>query len=343
MSLRKRNLIFLIILFGVSSTIFAQSDSIRNENESSYYLGMNGYFNLSADLETEFETFDIKGTDFEYDIRPNFDFVNLIGIDYRAFSFFASFTPNIAANDDQDLRGESRHNGFGISFNTSTLLNHVSTSSTEGYYLKNSADFDLNFQENITPNIQFPELKVTSLSGSHALKLNKNFSYGAFSAQMGRQLKSAGTLAPGVSYNYYKVDNRTPTGQRSKNFELLVNLPYYYTHVIDQKWYLNIGLMAGAGRTHTQLTTIINAEPYVTAQNTFVARGSARIGLGYNSQGFYAGIDAKANRRFQGQNNNSIKEEITGLALRVFIGFHIKAPKKLNDLYSKVESSILGS
>ncbi len=321
---------------------FAQNDSLKDEAKSPYYLGLNDYFNLSADLETEFETFDIRGADFEFDIRPNFDFVNLVGIDYRAFSFFLSFTPNLAINNDQDLRGQSKHTGFGMSFNTSKLLNHVATSFTEGFYMKNSGDFDSDFIEGITPNIQFPELKVTSFSGSHALKLNKNFSYGAFSAQMGRQLKSAGTLAPGISYNYYIVDNRTPTGQRSKNLELLLNLPYYYTHVIDQKWYLNIGFMAGAGRTHTQLTTIINSEALVTTQNTFVARGSARFGLGYNSKSFYGGVDAKANRRFQGQNNNSIKEEITGLAFRIFIGFHIKAPSKLNRLYDKVESRILG-
>lgn len=328
---------FTIILYLLSSFgAFGQTDS----TSIPYYVDINNYFNVSVDLETNFETFNLTGDGFEFDIRPNFDFINKAGIDYRAFSFFFSFTPQLQANSDENLKGKSTHKGFGFSFNSKKLINHVSTSNVKGFYLANSGDFDLNFIQGVTPYTQFEGLKVTSFRGFHAFKLNANFSYGAFSAQMALQKRSAGTLAPGISYNYYRVENTN--AQNSKNLELLLNLPYYYTHVLHQKWYLNIGVIPGIGRVHTLLTTPTNGTSIESTSNSMITRVSGVFGLGYNSKGLFAGVEGQAHKRYQSRKDNSVKEKISSFAFRLFLGFHICAPKFVNRTYDKVESRFMG-
>lgn len=68
----------LVFLIGKSQAQEAQ----HSKDTTVYWSSLNKYFNLSIDFETDYETFDLKGADFEYDIRPNFNYINLIGIDY---------------------------------------------------------------------------------------------------------------------------------------------------------------------------------------------------------------------------------------------------------------------
>ena len=312
----------------------------NTKEDSVYFVKINDYFNASVDIETDFETFEIQGDNFDFDIRPNFDFVNKIGIDYRALSIFYSHSPNWSINKDNDLKGESKSSVFGFSWNTNRMINHISKNKVTGYYLANSADFNPNFVEGENPYIQFELLETSSFKGFHALKLNRNFSYSAFSAQMALQTRSAGSFAPGISYNYYSIDNNTPTGQKSKNLEFIFNLPYYHTFVVDRKWYINLGLIPGVGMTTTWLKTPLNGEIVETTSHNFISRISGIAGLGYNSKGFYGGIEGKVHKRYQNQSNNAVKEEITGLAFRVFLGWHILAPRPINRLYDKIESRL---
>lgn len=328
----------LLLLFNFFSySALAQKDSVQMDQHKEYISKINDFFNLSLDLKTDFETFELSGDNFRYDIRPNFSYVNNFGIDYRAISIFYSFTPPLNVNKDDDLKGNSTNSGFGFSWNTDRLINHVGTSKVEGYYLQNSKDIDNQFIEGETPYFQFPELSVRSFTGFHAIKLNRNFSYSAFSAQMALQTKSAGSWAPGISYNFYKVQNNTPTGQRSKNFEILFNLPYYHTFVLDKKWYVNLAIIPGIGLTHSKIKTPINNQPVISNQNSLITRVSGIAALGYNSPGLFWGIEGKIHERFQSQ-GEAVQERIQGFALRLFVGFHILAPKKINLLYDKVES-----
>jgi hypothetical protein len=127
---------------------FAPCWAQTNEKEDSvYFVKINDHFNASIDIETDFETFEIRGENFDFDIRPNFDFVNKIGFDYRALSVFYSRSPNWGINQDSNLKGESKSSGFGFSWNSNRMINHINTNKVTGYYLANSADFNPDFIE----------------------------------------------------------------------------------------------------------------------------------------------------------------------------------------------------
>ena len=337
----KNCLWLLLFCFIVQHKTVAQTDTLASRNQSDFITRIDDYFNLSLDLETDFEEFEVEGSNFNYQIRPNYSFVNKLGIDYRAISIFYTFTPNFASNQDDDLKGSTESGGLGFSWNTDHLINHVETSHVKGFYLTNTAEFDNNFIEGISPYIQFPDLDVHSFRGFHAFKWNKNFSYSAFTAQMALQTKSAGSLAAGFSYNFFKIENNTPTGQRSKNFEFLFHLPYYHTFVFNRNWFINLGLVPGVGMVNTKLKTPVNGQDVITKNTNLIGRINGTFGLGYNSPGLFGGIEGSINTSLQRQGKSDVKQELHGFAFRVFIGWHILAPKKINTLYDKFEDKFL--
>jgi len=302
-----------------------------------FFINLDDYFNLSADLETDFETFSLAGDDFFYDIRPNFSYYNKIGIDYRALSVFLSFKPPLGQNQDEDLKGETNINGFGFSFNTSNLINHFKWNTASGFYLDNSSDYIPDFVKGETPYIQFPELNYTTYRGTHYYKFNPKFSYTAFNVQMAQQLKSAGSFATGISWNYSLIDNRTPTGQSSDNLQVLLDVAYYYTIVLQRKWYINFGIIAGTGLRYTALTTPFNGEFVTTNYRSFNFRSKGILGLGYNSKKIFGGIDLRYLHEIQEQGTGQVHEELDGYSFRVFFGFHILAPRFINKTYDRVE------
>lgn len=327
----------LSIAFFAFPSFICYSQSEDPTDTSAYFIDLNDYFNLSADLETDFEKFTLSGDDFLYDIRPNFSFYNKVGIDYRALSLFISFKPPLGQNNDDELKGKTTVNGFGFSFNTTRLINHLKWNTASGFYLENSSDFDPDFVKGESPYIQFPELNYTTYRGTHYYKFNPNFSYTAFNVQMAQQIKSAGSFATGISWNYSLIDNRIPTGQSSKNLQLLFDLAYYYTWILRGKWYLNAGLIAGAGLRSTALTTPQNGQEFESHYTTFNFRSKGILGLGYNSSKIFTGVDFRYLHEIQNQRNGTVHEEIDGYSFRVFFGFHILAPKFINRTYDKVE------
>lgn len=323
-------------MIGIYSNLcFGQSAVEQDTTE--YIISLNDYFNLSADIDTDYERFSIEGDDFKYDIRPNFTYFTKVGIDYRALSVFLSFTPQFAANQDEDLKGSSDLSGFGFSFNTDHLINHFETFNTKGYYIENSEDFIPDFVEGETPYIQLPGLSYRSFRGQHYYKFNPNFSYTAFTFQMARQIKSQGSWATGISWNYYLTENENPMAQDSRNLELLYDVSYYHTYVFDEKWYFNIGAILGLGGTFTSLDTPINGDIINSKYQSFKVRGKGYLGLGYNSQGLFFGTDFRFHHLQQNLAQGTVQEELNGVFFRVFVGYHILAPKFINRTYDKVE------
>lgn len=339
MRLKNAFLTGLICLFGLFSTqaIFAQKKQ-EEQDTVVWYYDLSDYFNLSASfIETQYETFVINDEGQRFDIEPNFSFYNKIGIDYRVLSLFLSFKPKIIENQDDDLRGESDIVGFGVSLNTSNLINRLSFRSVKGFYLKNTADFDPDFIEGQTPYIQFPNLEYTAFAGTHYYKFNKNFSYQAYNVQMAQQVKSAGSFATGISWVYYLIDNKVENGDNSTNFEIMYDGAYYYSFIHKEKWYLNLGLIAGIGGDFSRITSRENGMEQTTNFNALKLRVNGLIGAGYNSKSLYTGVDFRFHSKAQDEPSGATYDSEGGLSFKIFLGFHILAPKGINRTYNKIE------
>jgi len=198
---------------------------------------------------------------------------------------------------------------------------------------------------NSTPCILFPDLKITSFQGSTSYKFNPNFSLKAISTQTEIQLKSAGSFIPGIHYSYYIIDNKSnselqQSSQRSNTFEVILNAGYYYTFVLNKTWYASIGLTPGFGINYTNLLTRLPDENNRTNYFNGVFRINSKTGIGYNSERFFGDAEIGAYRSFRNDYNSTITIATTSITYQIFIGYRFKAPKFLKNTVDKIQDKI---
>ena len=338
-------LYFILFPFFVHAQI--EIDSVEPQINSNIYLkDFNDQINIKLDVDSDFERFDLKGDDFEYDIRPNIALKSKISFSYRFLSFGISFLPKfLPGNNDDELKGKTKGIGFGINLNLKHWIQELKYSNVEGFYLENSSDFNLASIDNSEPYFLFPNLKITSFQGNTSYKFNPNFSLKAISTQTEIQLKSAGSFIPGIHYSYYIIDNKSnselqQSSQRSNSFEVILNAGYYHTFVLNKSWYAAVGLTPGFGINYTNLLTRLPDENVKTNYSNGVFRINGRSGIGYNSERFFGGAEIGAYRSFRNDNISTVTIATTGITYQIFIGYRLKAPKFLKKTVDEVEDII---
>ncbi len=329
----------------VSQTV---QDTIDNKLEfkNLYYKSVLDYINIKFDLESNNERFEIKGGDFDYDIRPNVSTISRVSVNYSFISFSLSYLPKFfPGNNDNDLKGKTKGSSFGLNLNFKHWVQELKYGKVTGFYLENSPDYVTPWIEGTTPFIQFPELKVTSVRGATSYKFNSNFSLKAISTQTEIQVKSTGSFIPGLIYSYFIIDNKSSasnqsSSQRSNNYEILANFGYYHTFVLNKSWYIALGVSPSIGYNYTDLLTRLPDDYIHTNSCTAIYRINGKSGLGFNSERFFGGFEIVAYRSNKEDNNTTINQITTYNALQFFVGYRFKAPKKVQELVKKTESKI---
>ncbi|MGL2962222.1 DUF4421 family protein [Flavobacterium sp. RSB2_4_14] len=319
---------------------------IKIEPKNLYLKSVPDYISIKFDLESNNERFEITGTDFDYDIRPNVSTVSRLSVNYSFISFSFRYLPKFfPGNNDNDLKGKTKGSSFGLTLNFNHWVQELKYGKVTGFYLENSQDYVTPWIEGTTPYIQFPELKVTSFRGATSYKFNSNFSLKAISTQTEIQLKSAGSFIPGLIYSYFIIDNQSnsinqSSSQRSNNYEVLANFGYYYTFVLNRSWYVALGVSPSIGYNYTDLLTRLPDENIHTNYSSAVYRINGKSGLGFNSERFFGGLEITAFRSSKEDENNTINQITTYNAFQFFVGYRFNAPKKVQELVQKAESRI---
>lgn len=302
--------------------------------EDGYIENMSNYLAFRVSLVNDNERFSVEAGPSFTKIYPNGSSVLKLNMNYRFLSLGFSFIPKfIAGNDDNLIKGETTGIGFSTDFNFTHWVQELSYTRTTGYYLDNTADFDSDWMEG-DPYVQFPNLHYRSFQGITGYNFNQHFSTKALLTGTERQLKSAGTFLPTLLYRYYIIDNREePTAsistQKSKNFEVIANAGYYYTHVIQEKFYASAGASLGYGFLNSKVITRFVSDQIEVKQNNGVFKWDVRGAVGYNGERFFSGMLITAeNRRFKQQNTSVINADWR-IYLQVHVGYRLFAPKKL--------------
>ncbi|MBN7815653.1 DUF4421 family protein [Algoriphagus pacificus] len=304
--------------------------------EDGYIENMSNYLAFRVSLVNDNERFSVESGPSITKIYPNGSSVLKLNMNYRFLSLGFSFIPKfITGNDDNLTKGETTGIGFSTGFNFTHWVQELSYTRTTGYYLDNTSDFDSDWMEG-DPYVQFPNLHYRSIQGVTGYNFNQHFSTKAIFTGTERQLKSAGTFLPTLLYRYYIVDNREePTGtittQKSKNFEVIANAGYYYTHVIQEKFYASAGASLGYGFLNSKVITRFVGDQVEVKQNNGVFKWDARGALGYNGERFFSGMLITAeNRKFKQQNTSVINADWR-VYLQMHVGYRLFAPKKLRN------------
>jgi hypothetical protein len=302
---------------------------------------MDNYVILRLSLINDNERFSIDAGPTITNIYPN-GISNLkFSFNYRFLSFGINFIPKfISSNDDDLIKGKTTGMGLNFGLNFTHWVQSISYTRTTGYYLENTSDFDQGWQEG-DPYIQFPNLHYRSFQGVTGYNFNQEFSTKALLTGTERQLKSAGTFFPTLLYRYYIVDNRDEitqnnSTQKSNNFEIIVNAGYYYTYVLNEKFYVSGGASAGYGLLSSKVFTRTIDDTITSKQNNGVFKWDAQGALGYNGERFFSGFFLTAeNRRFKQQNTSVINADWR-VYMQVHVGYRLFAPKKLRDAVDSV-------
>jgi len=266
------SLLIVVFSFCTSFGQILQDSTAKIKN--SYYKSTLDYINLKFDVDSNNERFEVNNNTFDYDIRPNASNVSRLSVNYKflsaGYSYIAQF---ISGNNDDDLKGKTKGKSFWLNLNFNHWVQDLKYGRVKGFYIVNSGDYENPWIEGTTPYIQFPDLEVTSLSGSTSYKFNSNFSLKAISTQTEIQLKSAGSFIPGLLYSFYNIDNKSSSqssSQRSETYEILTNFAYYYTFVLNKNWYASAGVSLSIWCSYTELLTRLPEECVYTHYSYYV-------------------------------------------------------------------------
>ncbi|MCR5860956.1 DUF4421 domain-containing protein [Flavobacterium sp. J372] len=209
------------------------------------------------------------------DIIPNQKTTLGIAVQYDIISFSIGFAPKIFANNRDN--GGSRMTSYALNFFPRRFMQH----------------FDLYYQRGMSlavsgTDLYLPRLKSLKIGGNTSYFFNSNFSYRATAFQSEKQLKSAGSFSPSLTYYYTELNGKEEPllGDKSYFIDVALCPGYYYNWVIAKDFLVSGGASFGAGMT----TTVDND----TTTELLIA-GALQIAMGYNSERLFCGVNLRAN------------------------------------------------
>ncbi len=311
-----------------------------------YFDPLDSIFSLRLNINTEFEQFDVKGDNFNYDIRPNIYLSNRISFSYRFINFGYGFTPKfIPGNNDDTLKGTSDVFSFGLGFHLTHWSQEVQYLKAKGFYLHNTGENYPDWVKGEDAYILFPDLKIVAYRGTTGYKFNENFSLSATSSSTEIQLRSCGSVVIYLDYDFFEIDDQSSsqqqsTSQKSDNFNAIASVGYVYTYVHKSKFHATAGLFPGIGLQHTSLLTRMPQGNQRTYYNAALYRINAKISAGYNTRKFHAGAEFSAIGSSYQQSNGLVQTKAARTYFQVFIGYRFNAPKILIKSTDKVNDML---
>lgn len=303
-----------------SSGCIAQTDSLTNayiekfpDKVSAQVFVLNTSNNFSIRDKSE---------NISFDLVPNHKTTLNIGLQYDIVAISFGFAPKFFA-DNRNRNENSVMTAFSIDLFPGQFMQHFDFYYQEG----------LSIKEDNKTLLYFPELKTLKAGGSTSYIFNGNFSFRALSFQSERQLKSAGSFAPAISYYYTELngDKAESINYSTYFIDVAVSPAYNYNWVIAENFLVAGGLSAGGGFSHA-----VDDDGNYTA---FLTQGSLSISLGYNSDTFYGGVYSKATVSNHKSSSNAALDDIISYAT-AFIGYRFDAPSFLQKEREKIKQKL---
>lgn len=295
---------------------------------------------------TDVEELTVRSTGRPIRLRPNIAPSTRINFSYRYISLGFSFASRFLEEKNNRLnKGPTKLKGFGGSFHFKHWQQSVNYSRTQGFYLKNTGDYNPDWRPGL-PYLQFPHLIYKQFQGATAYNFNGDFSVKAITTQTERQQKSAGSFIPLFAYNYYISDDRsTPAPgnytQKAKSLELLLGPGYYYTWVLHEKFYTSLGLTTIAGIIFTTIETRSAQEKIESFQRNGAWRMDGSLGIGYNGHRFFAGAYLRALATRFRQHHTPVVNTNGSVMGHLSLGYRFNAPGFMKKAVSYTDGKIM--
>ena len=288
-----KHLRFLIVFFCVCihTLILSQNDS---EKDSTYIkvIKDKAVFKINASTRTDSYLIRNSENNTLYRLEPNSDVRLNLSFNYDFLSLSFGATPKFLSGNE-GLKGKSKLKEFHFRFFFNRLVQNLHYETIKGYYVENTEDFILNWQEGRDAYIQYPNFKNIDISGATAYLFNPNFSLKSLIHHTEFQQKSAGSFIPKLTYSYNKFSNKIEQQESiEKAFQIELATAYYYNFVIKKKWIIAPYISPSVGYRFSNYELKGNPNNSKEKYNTHIVslKGGAR--LGYNSTKLFFGLNA---------------------------------------------------
>lgn len=298
---------------------FAQTDSLNNayiqkypEKISAQVFLLNTSNRFSIDYAQE---------NLRVDLVPNQKTTLNVGVQYDIVSFSFGTAPKFFANNKDNK--DSKMTAFSVTIFPGRWMQHFDYYHQKGITLESGG----------VQLVYFPELKSTKIGGSTSYVFNKNFSFSALSFRNERQLKSAGSFAPSLSYYYTELNGKKveELGDKAYFIDVALAPAYNYNWVIAKKFLVAAGVSLGAGFTKT-----VDDDNNST---TLLTQASLSISLGYNSDTFYGGVYSKGVASNHKAGSNAAMDDTISYAT-AFFGYRFDAPSFVKQEKDKIKGKL---
>ncbi len=342
---------FLIFVLYISfHSLHAQEDEgeIMHAIEKGYNPEYRvNYFNkmiLKMEIISDTDNFYIPKLNFTNDAQSSFVPNNVLktkfSFDYKFVGLFISFSPDFLPGNNVDLsKGKTKTLDLSFKFfYNDRLRQEVVYKKINGFYLANP--------KSELPIELFGGLEIETIGGKIFYITNNNFSYRAFETLTERQIKSAGSIIPSISYYYNNlITNREDDTEkylvRIKSYDTVFQIGYMYNYVFSKKWFSTLGLESGLGlnQSNSFFRNPINQELSKTLSFNINLHFDASLALGYNNKNFFSGLKLNyKNIEYNTINNAEIIN--SKINFGVFVGYRFKEVKPIKKFLEKFEKRI---
>ncbi|MFD2602425.1 DUF4421 family protein [Flavobacterium suzhouense] len=307
---------YIAAMLFTGSGCFAQTDSLSNPYIQKFEDKISTQLFI-LNTSNQF-TLDYSQENLTVDLVPNQKTTLGVSVQYDFISFSFGIAPKFFA-ENKDNKG-SKMTAYSMTLFPGRWMQH----------------FDLIYQKGISleapqASIYYSGLKTFKVGGSTSYVFNKNYSFRALAFQSERQLKSAGSFAPQLSYYYTELNGNKTEDLKGKSYFIDVALSpaYNYNWVIAKKFLVGAGFSLGGGITY------MNDEG--DDETHFLSTASLSISLGYNSDTFYGGLYTKGTASNHSTESKVEMNDAVSFGT-IFFGYRFNAPDVLTREKNKIKT-----
>ncbi|MEO7977011.1 DUF4421 family protein [Flavobacterium sp.] len=306
-------LIYLLFLGGIFGC-YAQNNSLQNPyfksyNEkitfSAYYLDTSNSFQIASDVQ------DPK---IYVNLIPNRREQIGFNLNYKIIDVAFGFAPKFLSGNKGDSR--SRNFNFNTRFYYKKWMQSFTFINQKGFYISD---------DNVTA--QLPDMRTTKIGGSTSYILNDKFSFKTLVNQNEWQIRSSGSFIPTFSFYYTNLDLNTPDSSPGDIYVFTLAPSYFYNFVISDRVLIGAGIAVGAG---------INS---MDGDTSALYQADFNLKLAYNKDRFFAFTSLNAVSFAQDENVDPRLDDNI-VTLKFSIGYRFDPPKKVKEVYDKVNDKI---
>lgn len=340
-----RFIIQLVFIFSTVS-LFSQENEGEINHALNHHYDINyrvNYFDkmiFKVDINSDVDNFYIPKLNISNDVQSNFspneDLKLRFSFDYKFLGLTYSFSPDFISEKD-NIKADTRTLDLSFKF-------FYSDRWRQEVIFKKITGFTLQNPDKLTSIAVFNDLQINTFGGKTFFILNPNFSYRAYESQTERQIRSAGSFIPSISYYLSNVFANNPNNaeislESIKSWDILFQTGYMYNLVIDKKWFSTFGIHPGLGintSTNYYFNSTTNTEEIVNNKLSLNYNFDFNFSIGYNHKNLFSGL--KANYK-NFQYDDALKTEVlsTNFNIGIYVGYRFGEVKPIKKFFEKLE------